>query len=1180
MSIKKITKFIFPVGENELSQDSYYRALSEADYGFYPFGENGLWHGGIHIDKKVLNKLGNDEQLHCMANGEVIAYRINDVYPKITYPKRYTTPTLRIRFKNVSYFSTGFTLVRHLLQMPKIIGVKEEPPAITLYSLYMHQLDWYGYQEKMKDETTNVQYPHYWNLESGKVDENEGDTICGSVIRTDASGTEVVGLLLKGSKIRLGEQHKKAGWYKIDSISKGTLVTTTEFKQKLGNITGYVWHKDLSPLPTGNKADANQDYEVLKEDNNTVGKSNVKVKGIAVYETADDKQKLTYLPLTATFELDGQENGYAKIRKINACEVPDLLKKEDGSEDAPHKGYVKVTSLTSFTFKPEKFNDIVVLKSPIAISSGDFIGYIGHNQRPKECIRELVQTSISTLKRSSDEKLPQLLHVELFTCDDLPAFITRTRALADRLPESEKKLILVEKGARLIKESKEDGNLNSGLGIKFISDKDNYYIKIKLEYTLNSEEYYTDNNLAAQSNVDEKIEKNDDNLSNKTVEIILTATHKEQLEKKYNETYPQLIKSDIPDKVELVVVDHTSSSVKIRFCVETKHYWIVSKDVSHLFGQDGALNSAIPYWNNFPLSLDNLPSATKDNTVYFPRTVSLNSLDNEHLVAIEGKSSGSIWVKVTAGNEQRRSITGWVNIKKDAQEHVKRISPWHWQGFETVIEKASVGEFYTKINDNRTETLDIKEYTDSMKAMHKILIESLLYSVQRKKGLPPFTVEFLKDGLRNSWIAEMIGHLIIKYESEWYADEALTKWYEIDNLLEEEKQKQKKLIEKLLDGMNILEPFLRDYALNMVDEEHEKIKSIWQLEKEQRIKPSLWWREVAQSQQTQSSNNEIPQTPALSNLSADGKAWFIHPVSMLGELINSGIVTYHIYHDGKIEKHIPQEISQGYEQKYKYVYHDEKNNEHEICICDWHTINKLLFEKPTITEQDSFTYPKYGTVSEAKKTVDEEIIVARAVYTNGAIHEWIRKGDEIDIQERLTLSNGDIAEYGKTKGWVIYKRQKEEAQLVRLPDSLNYSNGDVVINYQLEQTYRKYTNPDVMAGFLGALAEIKLKVISTGSAFKNGSCYPSKLHVNGESVDTAYFNRYARYDKNPDLLNWDNDKAFIRALHKFHFQNFRIGIKFKKTFENMPGYIDGKDLHNSHLHTENFDEKAVITKTD
>ena len=660
----------------------------------------------------------------------------------------------------------------------------------------------------------------------------------------------------------------------------------------------------------------------------------VNVKGIAVYEAADDKQKLTYLPPKATFEFDGQENGYAKISKINDCDVPNLLVKENGSTDAPHKGYVKVTSLTSLTFKPEKLNDIVVLKSPIAISSGDFIGYIGHNQQQTDHFNEPAQSSIATIKRPSDTKLPPLSHVELFTCEDLSAFITKTRALADNLPESEKNLILVEKGAILIQASKADGNLNSGLGIKFTSDKDSYYVKINLEYTLNSLEYYSENNLKSQTIFNNNPKKIADRLSNENKEIILTHYQKHCLENRYNKIYPQLTMSDIPDKVELVEVDHNSSSVKIRFCVNTKHYWIASKDVSHLFGQDGTLNTAIPYWKNFPLLLDKLPPATKNNTVHFPRTVSLTSSDDKNLIIDE--STDSIWVKITAGNEERRSITGWVNIKKDAQEHVKRISPWHWQGFETVIEKATVGEFYTKINDNRAGTLDIKEYTDSMKALHKILIESLLYSVQRKKGLPPFTVEFLKDGLRNSWTAEMIGHLIIKYESEWHADEALTKWKEIDSLFEKETQKQKKLIEKWLDDNNITMPYKRNSALNSVDEAQEETKTHWQLEKEQRIKPSLWWQEVAQSQATQPTNDQTPQTPALSNLSADGKAWFIHPVSIMGRFISPGIVTYHIYHDGKIEKHIPQEISKDYKQKYKYVYHDVNKNQHEIGIFNIH----------------------------------------------------------------------------------------------------------------------------------------------------------------------------------------------------------------------------------------------------
>ena len=42
------------------------------------------------------------------------------------------------------------------------------------------------------------------------------------------------------------------------------------------------------------------------------------------------------------------------------------------------------------------------------------------------------------------------------------------------------------------------------------------------------------------------------------------------------------------------------------------------------------------------------------------------------------------------------------------------------------------------------------------------------------------------------------------------------------------------------------------------------------------------------------------------------------------------IKTYHIYYDGRIEKHIPKEIAEEFKQKYKYVYHDEKGNEHKI----------------------------------------------------------------------------------------------------------------------------------------------------------------------------------------------------------------------------------------------------------
>ena len=46
-----------------------------------------------------------------------------------------------------------------------------------------------------------------------------------------------------------------------------------------------------------------------------------------------------------------------------------------------------------------------------------------------------------------------------------------------------------------------------------------------------------------------------------------------------------------------------------------------------------------------------------------------------------------------------------------------------------------------------------------------------------------------------------------------------------------------------------------------------------------------------------------------------------------------------------------------------------------------------------------------------------------------------------------------------------------------------------------------------MAGFIGALAEIKENIIVTGSAYEQGSCFPSSLHINGEAIDTLYFSK-------------------------------------------------------------------------
>ncbi|OCG46979.1 hypothetical protein A9G34_03710 [Gilliamella sp. Choc4-2] len=343
-----------------------------------------------------------------------------------------------------------------------------------------------------------------------------------------------------------------------------------------------------------------------------------------------------------------------------------------------------------------------------------------------------------------------------------------------------------------------------------------------------------------------------ENKTDKVKRLRLTQADKTNLIKFYRLRYLKLILADIPDKVELVSggkeqdtrlpsvysePENNEDFFTIRFMLENKPYWIELDNVLHLQGEDGQLNSSASYWYDFPLSLANIPTEEDKNTVLSSRTLSLNALAHDGLIAID--EDNTTWVKVTALDKQSLMIHDWVNIKDNAQAHIKRRSPWHWSGFKTIEEKATVGELSDKISKNNVAALDLADYTPTMRELQQILTGTLIYSTQRKKDLPPptFTDRDLKEGLRRSWTAEQIGHLLVKYESEWYADEGLSKWNEVDELFEEEKQQQKALIEAGLDKLGITEPYQRDFAMKKVDEAHEHVKSNWQLEKEERINP-------------------------------------------------------------------------------------------------------------------------------------------------------------------------------------------------------------------------------------------------------------------------------------------------------------------------------------------------------
>jgi len=86
---------------------TYMKALAAAEDGFYPLGANGMWHGGIHFDQNTAAQLKQGDGIRVIADGEVVAYRLNSKYPEQDYQD-----------DRHALYSTGFVLVRHRLQLP------------------------------------------------------------------------------------------------------------------------------------------------------------------------------------------------------------------------------------------------------------------------------------------------------------------------------------------------------------------------------------------------------------------------------------------------------------------------------------------------------------------------------------------------------------------------------------------------------------------------------------------------------------------------------------------------------------------------------------------------------------------------------------------------------------------------------------------------------------------------------------------------------------------------------------------------------------------------------------------------------------------------------------------------------------------------------------------------------
>jgi hypothetical protein len=215
--------FAFPFkksdGKDFIDEHQFHALLARESGGFFPVSDSGMWHGGIHVTEAGAGtSLDLKNGVRCLADGEVVAYRLDRAYPVSELPALAGKPAVK------ATYSTGFALVRHTTEFPR--GTK-----LTFFSLYMHLK---RFEEYQKDTTPKT--PSYWSKvwtvtpfakDIPKADVHRGKAAAGQIglnIRSapmgaGATNASVIGILRQGARVQIGAQ--QGSWGQIASIESG-----------------------------------------------------------------------------------------------------------------------------------------------------------------------------------------------------------------------------------------------------------------------------------------------------------------------------------------------------------------------------------------------------------------------------------------------------------------------------------------------------------------------------------------------------------------------------------------------------------------------------------------------------------------------------------------------------------------------------------------------------------------------------------------------------------------------------------------------------------------------------------------------------------------------------------------------------------------------------------------------
>ncbi|MEX3786340.1 glycoside hydrolase family 19 protein [Paraburkholderia sp. BR14374] len=168
-----------------IDEHEFHQLLRREPSGAYAVSGKGMWHGGIHVTEAGAGaSLDLKGGVRCIADGEVVAWRVDRIYPVSEIPAQNGQPAIS------APYSTGFALVRHSMEFPK-------DRKLTFYSLYAHLQDFADYEND-----AHLPRPKYWATRFEV-------TTCAQDRPTIGSGGQSAPADQRGLRVRATKPHGK-----------------------------------------------------------------------------------------------------------------------------------------------------------------------------------------------------------------------------------------------------------------------------------------------------------------------------------------------------------------------------------------------------------------------------------------------------------------------------------------------------------------------------------------------------------------------------------------------------------------------------------------------------------------------------------------------------------------------------------------------------------------------------------------------------------------------------------------------------------------------------------------------------------------------------------------------------------------------------------------------------------